>query len=113
MRSSKTGMLCTSTFKGVTNGSPYTTKGPPLDTPCRSRYETRDAHTHMGVYGYGFVVSVLALRVWCSVCPRNVAKHLHIIELLPDVFVIVKELSVPNAPFIRPSANARQSFAGE
>ena len=23
----------TSTFKGVTNGSPYTTKGPPLDTP--------------------------------------------------------------------------------
>ena len=22
-----------STFKGVTNGSPYTTKGPPLDTP--------------------------------------------------------------------------------
>ena len=25
--------LPTSTFKGVTNGSHYTTKGPPLDTP--------------------------------------------------------------------------------
>ena len=25
--------VTTSTFKGVTNGSPYTTKGPPLDTP--------------------------------------------------------------------------------